>query len=75
MATRSSQKPTSEWERIGRSIDIVRAQALAGPDAALAVDLIRHWGVGFEEAAGMVGITRATLLRRLALLGQRLRAT
>jgi len=64
----------SEWGRVDRGIDIDRAQVLAAPDVALAIDLIRHWGAGFEEAALMVGVTRATLLRRLALLGRRLRA-
>ena len=63
----------SQWEQTDRGIDIDRAQALAAPDVALAIDLIRHWSVTFEEAALMVGLTRATLLRRLARLGRRLR--
>jgi len=64
----------SAWERVDRDIDVDRAQALATPDVALAIDLIRYWGVGFGEAALMVGITRAMLLRRLAQVGRRLRA-
>jgi len=63
----------SQWEQTDRGIDIDRAQALAAPDVALAIDLIRHWSVTFEDAALMVGLTRATLLRRLARLGRRLR--
>ncbi len=64
----------SEWESVDRGIDLDRAQSLAAPDVALAIVLIRHWDVTFEEAALMVGLTRATLLRRLAQLGRRLRA-
>ncbi len=63
----------SQWDQTDRGIDIDRAQALAAPDVALAIDLIRHWSVTFEEAALMMGLTRATLLRRLARLGRRLR--
>ena len=60
-----------EWDAVDNALDIERAQALAAPDVALAIDLIRSWGVGFGEAANMVGLTRATLLRRLAQLGRR----
>jgi DNA-directed RNA polymerase specialized sigma24 family protein len=67
-------KAQGEWERIDRNIDIDWAQALAPSDVALAIDLIRYWGVGFEEAAGVVGISRAMLLRELAQLGRRLEA-
>ena len=65
----------STWDSIDREVDLDRAQALAAPDVALAIDLIRHWGVTFQEAALMVGLTRSTLLRRLAHLGQQLRAS
>jgi len=73
---REGEQPEAqnEWEHIDRGIDLDRAQALAAPDVALAIVLIRHWGVTFEEAALMVGLTRTTLLRRLAQLGQRVRA-
>lgn len=64
----------SQWEQTDRGIDIDRAQALVTRDVALAIDMIRHLSVTFEEAALMVGLTRGTLLRRLAQLGERLRA-
>ncbi|HEY6159281.1 MAG TPA: hypothetical protein VIV88_17670 [Gemmatimonadales bacterium] len=63
-----------EVEQLDRSIDIDRAQAVATPDVAMAIEIIRFWDVGFEEAARMVGLTRATLRRRLAQVGQRLHA-
>jgi len=47
---------------------------MAAPDVALAIEIIRGWDTSFEDAAHMVGLTRATLLRRLGQLGQRLRA-
>ena len=62
------------WEGIDRGFEVERAQVMAASDVALAIDLIRQWGVNFEEAALMVGLTRVTLLRRLAQLGRRPRA-
>ena len=64
----------AEWRRLDASIDVERAQALATPAVALAIDLVRYWSVSYAEAALTIGITRVMLLRQLARLGRRLRA-
>ena len=63
-----------ELRRLDASIYVERAQTLAMPAVALAIDLVRYWGVSYAEAALTVGITRVMLLRQLARLGRRLRA-
>lgn len=61
-----------ELRKVEARIDIRRAQALASPVVARAIDVMWEEDLGYEAAAAAVGVNRLTLRRQLLQLGSRL---